>query len=74
MSFFDLMVESAGKAALPRRSRGRIQKSGRYPTPIVIDRGKRVDGDGRIRRPKTVRSRRTRKRVAAWKEKYGVLT
>ncbi len=80
MSLFDLMVKLAGKAALPKRGRRRNRKSevnyenaGRYPTPIVMDRGCRRNKRGERVNPKTVRSQRTRKRVAAWREKYGVL-
>jgi len=81
MNIFDLMLKAAGPAARPKRGRGILKletgnrKSGRYPTPIVVDRGRRVNANSTKRvNPKTVRSQRTRKRVAAWREKYGVLT
>lgn len=69
MRFAKLLLKSAGMGVRPKRRPRRslaVPKDKRQPTPIVVDRGRRVN-------PKTVRWKRTRKRVAAWREKYGVL-
>ncbi len=41
-----------------------VQKRGLYTTPIVVDRGHWVN-------PATVRAKRTRRRVMAWKARWG---
>ena len=71
------LSEMLARSTRPKRRRRRklpvIEKAAHLATPIVLDHRHRRNKLGAKINPKTVRSQRTRKRVAAWNEKYGVL-